>query len=110
MTFNIIRKAGDPNKVTLNLKSGKRVTVERPLDDKIFVPEYKNFVRCAPYGVHFIFEVPKSIFPAPSYMCSCGSAAVAVGSKAYTHLGSAEGLMFVCQHHLDYNKHSDGVK
>jgi len=102
-TFNIIKFKGDPNSVTLY----DGTVIQNPKDDFVFVPEYEAMVRKAGYGNHFLFEVPKRI-KAPSFMCSCGSAAVFVGSKSYLHLNSAEGLMLVCQHHLEYNKHVDG--
>ena len=106
-TFNIIRKAGDPGKVTLVTKDGKETTVYKPQDEKIFIEEYGAFVPCISYGNHFIFELPSHI-PGWAHMCSCGGTAVTVGSKAYSHLGSAEGLMFVCERHTTTNKHADG--
>jgi len=106
-SFNIIRKAGDPTKVTLVGKDGKEYTIYKPDDKGIFVEEYGQFIKTAPYGNHFIFEVPKAL-PGWAHMCSCGSAAVLVGSNAYGHLGSPEGMMFVCHVHTTTNKHADG--
>ena len=100
-TFNIVKFINSPTKVTL--QNNKTVYKQ----DKVFVPEYEGFVRCAPYDNHFTFEVPKDI-QGPAYLCSCGSAAIFVGSKAYGHLGSHEGMMLVCKRHLDTNKHADG--
>lgn len=105
--FNIIRKAGDPNKVTLVTKDGKPYTIYKPSEKGIFIEDYGQFVKCAPYGNHFIFELPRNI-PGWAHMCSCGSPAVMVGSNAYDHLGSPEGMMFVCQFHTQKNKHADG--
>ena len=53
--FNIIKFKGDANTVTLY--DGTKI--QRSKDDFIFVPEYKGFVRKAPYGMHFVFELPK---------------------------------------------------
>ena len=102
--FNIIRFKGDANTVTLY--DGTKI--QRSKDEFIFVPEYGGFVRKAPYGNHFVFELPKKT-RGPSYMCSCGSTAVFIGSKDYGHLGSPEGMMLVCWHHTTFNKHADGA-
>jgi hypothetical protein len=75
--------------------------------NKLFVPEYGVDVACAPYGNHFIFEVPTRI-KGPSWMCSCGSPAVMVGAKAYAHLSSMKDALIVCQQHTMANKHADG--
>ena len=100
-TFNIIRIRNSPTKATL---INERVVYRK---DKIYVPEYKGFVKCVPYDNHFVFEVPSDIKGA-AYLCSCGGIAVFVGSRAYGHLGSPEGMMLVCQAHTTNNKHMDG--
>jgi hypothetical protein len=102
-SFNII-KVRTPAQVTL----ANGVVVKKP-EQKFWIKEMQGFISAAPYDNHFIFKVPKEIYPSPSYMCSCGSMAIYVGSTAYAHLGSAEGLMFVCQMHMDFNKHADGA-
>ena len=99
--FNIIRQLNSPTKATL---INERVVYRK---DKIYVPEYRGEVRCAPYSDHFVFEVPSDI-KGPAYLCSCGSMAVFVGSKAYGHLGSPEGMMLVCQQHTITNQHFTG--
>jgi len=99
--FNIIRQLNSPTKATL---INEKVVYRK---DKIYVPEYRGEVRCAPYSNHFIFEVPAGI-QGPAYLCSCGGIAVFVGSRAYGHLGSPEGMMLVCQWHTTNNKHADG--
>ena len=112
--FNIVRKVGSPTKVTLVKRNGEEFTVYKPDDKGIFVPEWGIFVKCAPYDVHFIFEVPKDL-PGWTHMCSCGSPAVAVSGDDYGHLGSPEGMMFVCKSHLDTSLetgkglHADGA-
>jgi hypothetical protein len=103
--FNIIKFKGDPNTVTL--VDGTKIQNDR--SDFIFVPEYGAMIRKAPYGNEFLFEVPKRI-RGPSYLCSCGSVAIFIGSNAYGHLGSPEGLMLVCEHHTTYNRHADGAQ
>jgi len=100
-TFNIIKQLNSPTKATLI----NEIVVHRK--DKVFVPEYQGFVRCTPYDNHFVFEVPSDI-KGPAYLCSCGGVAVFVGSKAYGHLGSPEGMMLICQFHTDNGKHADG--
>ncbi len=99
--FNIIKFRNTPIEVTL---AGGRV-IQRQED--VFVVEYKGFVKCAPYSNHFCFEVPKDIL-GPSYLCSCGGIAVFIGSDAYAHLGSPEGMKLVCQFHTTSGKHADG--
>ena len=101
--FNIIRTRNPKHVVLAN-----GMTIRKQEDQKFWIPEYQGFVPAAPYGNHFIFEIPKEIKNVSTYMCSCGSPAIAVGSTAYAHLGSAEGLMLVCMMHTDYNRHSDG--
>lgn len=102
--FNIIRFKGGPTTVTLY----DGTVIHKSKEEFIFVPEFGGTVRKAPYDVHFLFELPKKT-KGPSYMCSCGSHAVFIGSKAYAHLGSPEGMLLVCWHHTTFNKHSDGI-
>lgn len=107
--MNIVRVVGTPNHVELTLKSGRVIRVNRDPSNQLFIPEYGAFVPAAPDDLHFIFETPKEIVGS-SYMCSCGSPAVIVGSNAYNMFGSPEGMMFVCQHYLDFARHSDGSR
>lgn len=102
--FNIIKFRGDPETVTLV----NGTVIKNNHEDFIWVQEFPGFVRKAPYGLHFVFEVPKTLKGSPSFMCSCGSPAIFIGSKDYAHLGSAEGMMLVCMFHTNYNKHADG--
>jgi hypothetical protein len=99
----IIKSYNTLQKVTL--VDGTEVQNDR--QNKVFVPEYGVEVPCAPYDNHFIFEVPQHI-KGTSYLCSCGSQAVVVGSKAYAHLSSMKNALFVCLHHTTYNEHADG--
>lgn len=101
--MNLIKFRNAPTKVTLQ----DGTVVQKTFMDYIYVPEYTAMIRIAPYDNQFVFEVPKGII-GPSYMCSCGSAAVFVGSNQYKHLGSKEGLMLVCKSHIDFGKHADG--
>ena len=102
--MNIIRSHGTPNKVTL--VDGTVIFNDK--SNKIWVDEYGTFIPCAPYSTHFIFEVPKRIKGA-SWLCSCGSPAVTVGMKAYSHLSSDKTALIVCMHHTTHNRHADGV-
>lgn len=82
-------------------------------EDKLFVQEYNAEIPCAPYDNHFIFLDPHVLKPGDKQkfwfaMCTCGGPAVLVGSQAYKHLGSSQGMMFVCFIHLTYGKHVDG--
>lgn len=94
MTFNIIRHRGNPKKATL--PNGK--VVER--SESVLVLEWSRFVLCAPYDDHFVYEhkVPN----VPSYMCTCGSAAVFVN---YEDPAKA---MLVCLHHGLNGVHQTG--
>jgi hypothetical protein len=103
--FNIIKFKGSPTTVTLY----DGTVIQKSSDEFVYVPEYYGLVRKAPYDNHFLFELPKKL-KGPSYMCSCGSAAVFIGSNAYAHLGSREGMMLVCHHHTTFNVHADGAK
>lgn len=95
MTFNIIRHRGDPKKAT-TLKNRQVARQEQ-----LFVPEWGAFVKCTPYGEHFIYENPDTSAGSSSYLCTCGSAAVVVppGPKG----------LFVCQFHVDYGFHQTSV-
>lgn len=77
--------------------------------EKIYVPEWKRYVMCAPYTVHFIFENKKKDYGA--YQCTCGAAGVIVGSKAYAQDASPTetGELFVCIAHALTGKHADGA-
>ena len=102
--MNLIRFRNGPTKVTLM----NGMVIHKSAEEFVFVPEYKAMIRKAPYDLEFLFEVPKSV-KGPSYMCSCGSAAIFIGSKAYAHLGSPEGMMLVCQVHTETGRHADGA-
>jgi len=93
-----IKQYGDPTKAT-TLK-GKNVTKE----EKLWMEGY-GFVKTAPYGNHFVYA-HKGL--GSTFMCTCGSMAVAVGTTAYAHLGSPDGWLLVCQHHTSFNRHADG--
>lgn len=95
MTFEIIHHRGDPKK-TETLK-GLKVTRQ----ERLFIPEWSEFVTCAPYDNHFLYNDPT---PGQSaYMCTCGSPAVVA-----LHEGS--GRLFVCLNHATYGNHTTGEK
>ncbi len=68
MKHGIIRHHGEVKRATT---PGNRQVVRQ---ERLFVPEYSNFVPCAPYDDHFVYENPK--VNESSYMCTCGSVAV----------------------------------
>jgi len=85
--------------------------------EKIWIPKWNRFVVCAPYSDHFIYEDKSGKPYRWAHMCTCGAAAIIVGSKAYekdlsptTGTGILPGEMFVCQLHSQYGKHADGSR
>jgi hypothetical protein len=89
----IVRSVGDAKRATLP----DGTVVERT--DAIFVEGY-GLVRCAPYSVHFLYEVPKNI-KGWKYYCTCGSLAGCVGYGVYSSLMSKiPGYMLVCVRHM----------
>ena len=100
--FNIIHHRGEVN--TAFLDDGTPVYRQ----DKVWIDEEHGFLKCCPYDSHFVFLMPKRMIGVWSLVCSCGSPAVIVGSKVYSHLGSPEGKMIVCYHHTSWGKHADG--
>lgn len=98
----VVRVIGDLKKATLV----DDTVVERV--DAIFVEGY-GLVKCIPYELHFIYEVPKH-FKGWKYMCTCGSIAGVAGAKAYSKLitPSGSGLMLVCVRHST-TKSNEGI-
>lgn len=84
---------------------GNSKTVRRV--EKIWIEDYSGFVPCAPYDNHFIFENPDKRKGTYSFLCTCGSNAIVVGSNVYAGNASPAGLMFVCQAHSTHGKHLD---
>lgn len=101
--FNIVKHAGMVNTATLD--DGTVVYRE----DKVWIKEYTGFVKCAPTDNHFVFIFPENN-PRWKWFsaCTCGSPAVILGSTAYGHLGSPEGMMIVCHHYVTFGRHADG--
>lgn len=105
--FHIIKQAGEP--VSARTLDGKYI--ERR--GQVWIPEYSRFVVLAPYDNHFIYESKKK--DSPSFMCTCGSYAVIVGSNAYkkdasptSGGGIMPGELMVCYYHANNGKHADG--
>ena len=97
-SFSIIHHRGSPTEATT--LDGHRV--ERM--EKIFIEPWGVFVNCAPYDDHFIYEDPESdnIVGRWKHMCTCGSAAIIVGYKAYEQDSSKySGGLLVCKHFTD---------
>lgn len=94
MTFGIIHHRGQVRKA--QTPQGK--IVER--EEHLFVPEWGQFVQCAPYEEHFIYEDPEQTKGSSSYLCTCGAAAVVINPERQG------GRMFVCMVHASYGAHS----
>lgn len=101
-SFKVVRSVGDAKRATLP----DGTVVERK--ESIWVDGY-GLVKCAPYELHFIYEVPKHL-PGWGLMCTCGSLAGVVGFGAYSKLLSptATGHMIVCIRHTTL-KNNEGI-
>jgi len=118
--FNIIRRTGDPKEATTIW--GHKIIKQ----DKVFVIDYTiggqtytGFVPVLDYGNHFCYELPDDENTAkfPSYLCTCGSFGVFIGSSGYSGEASPSGLQLACYHRsvmFDkekdefYHRHADG--
>jgi len=89
MPNGIIRHRGEVQNATTPL--GHRVQRQ----EKLFVPEYRNFVTCAPYDDHFVYENPA--VNESAYMCTCGAVAVIAPPNTRG--------MLVCYFHALYGRH-----
>lgn len=71
--------------------------------DKLFVPDWRAFVPCAPYDDHFIYQT--DVIGSSTYMCTCGSPAVIANHE------DPRTMMFVCMAHADpeIGKHATGL-
>lgn len=98
---HIVRQVGKPKR--FRTYDGKWVQAK----DKIFIPEYRSHVVCAPYDNHTIYETGLTAEGTMPYMCTCGSIAVIVGWDAYKQQASPQGMLFVCLMHTTYGKHAD---
>jgi len=99
--FNIIRKAGVPNKG--QLPNGVWVYGQ----DKFYIDTYNAMIPVAPYSDHFIYELP-SQYKGSKYRCSCGSPAVVVSYTGYVGDASPQGKLMVCMAHATDGKHIGG--
>jgi hypothetical protein len=90
----VVRSVGDAKRATLY----DGTVVERT--DAIFVDGY-GLVRCAPYELHFIYEVPSKM-KGWKYYCTCGSLAGCVGYGVYSTLitPSSNEYILVCVRHM----------
>src|SRR5687768_11161398 len=98
----IVRSVGDAKRATLH----DGTVVERV--EMIWVDGY-GLVKCAPYELHFIYQLPRHI-PGWGLMCTCGSIAGVVGYNAYTKLASHTdtGMIIVCVRHTTL-KNNEGI-
>jgi hypothetical protein len=100
LNFGIIRTHNTPDSATL--KDGTIVHKQ----DTLYIPEWGQFITCAPYDNHFIYEVPKHFKDHPSYMCTCGSPAVIAGLSGYVLDASPQGKLFLCLYHANHGHHA----
>jgi len=105
-SFAIIKHFNSPQSaVTLDGNTVERV-------DKIFIPDWGVFARCASYDNHFIYEDPEAVKGKKGrwyHMCTCGSAAVITGYSGYRGDASKDTLpMLVCYLHASTGRHADG--
>ena len=102
ISFSTIKQYGDPHKaVTLD-----GYTVVRK--EKVFIPDYNNYIACAPYSSHFVYLDQSGIPGRWFAMCSCGSPAVITGYSAYKQdVSSNEGAMLVCLYHAQHGYHAN---
>lgn len=91
--YSRVRSVGDLQKATL----WDDTVVERK--DLIFVDGH-GLIKCCPYELHFIYEVPPT-HKGWGLMCTCGSIAGVVGTKAYSKImtPSGTGHLIVCVRH-----------
>lgn len=107
--YSYVRSVGDLKEA--ELWDGTRVH----RTDDMFVNDTYGVVKCAPYELHFIYQVPEN-HKGWGLMCTCGSIAGVVGLNAYSKLASptSTGLMIVCLHHnstknnVGIGEHADG--
>lgn len=98
----VVRSVGDAQKATLH----DGTVVER--QGLIYVEGY-GLLQCAPYELHFVYELPKHM-NGWGLMCTCGSIAGVVGYSAYTKLASPTdtGMIIVCVRHTTL-KNNEGI-
>ncbi len=66
----------------------------------MFIPEWGEFIPCAPYDDHFVYLNPDTSPGSSAYMCTCGSVAVVANPE------KGMGRMFVCLFHATYGAHT----
>jgi len=104
----IVRSVGDLQEARL----GDGTVIKR---QEFIFTEQDGLVKCAPYELHFIYEMPKDK-KGWGLMCTCGSIAGVVGLNAYSKLASPTntGKMIVCVRHTTLKQntgigeHADG--
>lgn len=103
----VVRSVGDAKRATLH----DGTVVKRT--DAIWVDGY-GLISCAPYELHFIYQLPKHM-NGWGLMCTCGSIAGVVGYAAYSKLAAptATGHIVACVRHtatrnnVGVGKHAD---
>jgi len=94
--FNIIKHRGSPNEA-MTIWGWTAIRQK-----SLFVAEpYFAMIPCLDYDNHFIYEVPEEYINVPSYMCTCGSMGVIIGSKSYKKDATPEGLHVISEMYLE---------
>lgn len=107
----VVRSLGDLKKAT----TWDGIKIERT--DYIYT-EGDGLVPCAPYELHFVYEISDKTKKGWGLYCTCGSIAGVVGLNAYSKLASpsSTGKMIVCIHHtstknnVGIGEHADGSR
>jgi len=75
MTFEIIHHRGQVQKA----QTAQGKIVER--EEYLFVPEWGQFIQCAPYEEQFVYQDPDNTIGGSAFLCTCGSAAVVINPE-----------------------------
>lgn len=107
----VVKNVGDLQKAT----TWDGIVVERT--EYLYTGE-DGLVKCAPYELHFVYEIKDVAKRGWGLYCTCGSIAGVVGLNAYSKLASPTdtGKMVVCIHHtatknnVGIGEHADGSR
>jgi hypothetical protein len=105
--FNIIHHAGQVNSATTldNVRVHRENSLVIQNDD-----ETLEDIKCAPDPDHFVYEEPTGKANRPSYLCTCGAAAVIVDKRTHAKFSSLPGRMFICMTYMTTGKHNTSLE
>ena len=113
-TFAIIKHRGDLDHA--ETADGYKVHRQKKVWLEATEGSKGRYVMCCPYDNHFVFIDP--IYKKKKWrwfaLCSCGAAAVLVGSNTYAKdaspatEGTVQGEMLICYNHMQFGTHADG--